>query len=114
VQFITTTHSPQIIGEVEPECVIALTPNAEGQFEADNPTQAFGMDTNFVLRNIMNAPDRDPYVTEKTAEVFRLIQAGALSDADAEIEQLRESIHGNSEELQRASSTIQRLRLMGR
>ena len=54
IQFIATTHSPQLIGEAEPEEVILL-----GDEQAVNPSQSYGMDSNWILRHVMGAEKRD-------------------------------------------------------
>ncbi len=49
IQFITTTHSPQVIGGVDPQEIIRLLPD-NGY---DVPAQSFGMDTNWILEVLM-------------------------------------------------------------
>ena len=61
-QFIATTHSPQIIGEVEHDRIHIL---ADG--EVYSPTHSFGVDSSRVLEEIMDANPR-------TAEVERLLK----------------------------------------
>lgn len=66
-QFIATTHSPQVIGEVEHDRVQII---ANGRVYS--PPRSFGMDSSSVLEEIM---DSDP----RTAEVQKLL--ATLSDA---------------------------------
>ena len=48
VQFVCTTHSPQVIGEVEPDEIRLLDEPARGQ----HPDQSFGLDSNAILEDI--------------------------------------------------------------
>ena len=52
-QFIATTHSPQVIGEVEYDCIQIM---ADG--EIYSPTHSFGVDSSRVLEEIMDAVPR--------------------------------------------------------
>lgn len=108
-QFIATSHSPQIIGEMSPDNILTIGQSGE----VSRPSQAFGMDTNWVLQVIMDVDERDPGVKRRIATCFGMIQRGDLDGAEREINELRQEI-GSSEELQRASALIQRIRLMGR
>lgn len=108
-QFIATTHSPQIIGEISPQCISVI--DANGVW---NPSQSYGMDTNWVLRVLMDAEERDPEIAERLTRVFRLIQDSKLAEAEAAIEKLKGDIGGVSEDIQRATGIVERVRLMGR
>lgn len=62
-QFIATTHSPQIIGEVEHNRVHII-----GKEPLD---QTLGMDSAWILRNVMDTPDR----SEKSRLELRAVEA---------------------------------------
>jgi predicted ATP-binding protein involved in virulence len=102
VQFIATTHSPQLIGEAHPQEVIRL----EYQ-ETPNPAQSFGMDSNWVLKHIMGAEDRDKGVRAVLDEVTSLIEKDDLAEAQTKIDDLRREI-GNDPEQVRLSARIDR------
>ena len=76
IQFITTTHAPQLIGEAEPEEIILL-----GDRPPTNPAQSFGMDSNWILRYVMGADERDASVKGKLDEAEQLIAKFDLSGA---------------------------------
>ena len=61
-QFIATTHSPQIIGEVEHDRIHIIRNG-----EVYSPTHSFGVDSSRVLEEIMDAPPR-------TAEIEELLK----------------------------------------
>ena len=63
-QFIATTHSPQVIGEVEHDRIHII---ANG--EVYSPTHSFGVDSSRVLEEIMDTRPRNQEVEELLAEV---------------------------------------------
>ncbi len=109
VQFLTTTHSPQVIGEILPEEIIRLDPDGTH----DVPAQSYGMDTNWILEVLMDADKEEPEITHAVEAIFKLIANRQLENAQAKIVELRQRI-GNSEMLQRAASTIERIRMINR
>lgn len=65
-QFIATTHSPQVIGEVEHDRIQII---ADG--EVYSPTHSFGVDSSRVLEEIMDAPPRTPEVQDLLSEISK-------------------------------------------
>ena len=63
-QFIATTHSPQVIGEVEHNCIQII---ADGQVYS--PTHSFGVDSSRVLEEIMDADTRTQKVNVLLSQV---------------------------------------------
>ena len=67
-QFIATTHSPQVIGEVPHERIQIL---GRGQIYA--PTHSFGVDSSRVLEEIMDATPRTAEVRELLEEISHVL-----------------------------------------
>jgi predicted ATP-binding protein involved in virulence len=67
IQFVCTSHSPQVIGEVKPEELRLLDE------EMTTPKRSFGMDSSRVLEEIMDAPPRNESVDNLLKELFELI-----------------------------------------
>lgn len=107
VQFIATTHSPQVIGEMQPSEVCLLRQDGT----AETPSQSFGMDSNWVLQVLMEAEELDSGVKRQIDHVFELLKDRNFDDANGKITSLRREI-GNSEALQRAASTLERMKLL--
>ena len=63
-QFIATTHSPQVIGEVEHDRIQII---ANGQVYS--PTHSFGVDSSRVLEEIMDADPRAQEVKELLSQI---------------------------------------------
>jgi predicted ATP-binding protein involved in virulence len=68
LQFITTTHSPQLIGEAQPEEIILLDGG-----ESTMPPHSFGVDSSRVLEEVMGASSRNQPTEELLSRLFRLI-----------------------------------------
>jgi predicted ATP-binding protein involved in virulence len=85
-QFIATTHSPQIVAAVEPEQVLLLTDKG-----VIRPDRTLGMDSNWILRHIMEADDRPRQSAKAISRVEALIRKGEFEKARAEIAAQREA-----------------------
>jgi predicted ATP-binding protein involved in virulence len=68
LQFIATTHSPQLIGEALPEEIMLL----DGGGTTSVP-RSFGIDSSRILEEIMGAESRDPDVKRLVTRLFSLI-----------------------------------------
>jgi len=75
-QFIATTHSPQVIPSVEPEQVLLLKNG-----EVIRPSRTFGMDSNWILKFLMDADDRPSDALKAIEKVEDLIREGRFSEA---------------------------------
>ena len=111
-QFVVTTHSPQVIGELEARCVRLLSWE-NGRVSVDMPGMAFGTDSNWILTVLMDADEMNEKVLEKLAAVSHLISKQQLKDAECAIEDLRVSV-GNTSTIQRLFSTIERIKRLGK
>ncbi len=112
-QFIVTTHSPQVLSNVQPECIHILA------IEDDNivvkrPERSFGRDSNRILEDIMGVPKRRAEIEARILELFRIIHDGELDRAKDLIQDLATEIGIDEPELIRAASTIHRREVIGR
>ncbi len=101
IQFICTTHSPQLIGQAKPDEIIVL--NAEH----GHPSQSLGMDSNWILRHIMGSDDRDPGVALQLDTIFSLIEKANFEEAQKAVDSLRTKI-GEHPELVEAQALLGR------
>ena len=126
IQFICTSHSPQVIGQVMPDEVRLLHWNAEDQdnVQADEfskvqvkddgkPSQSFGMDSNWILKVLMGGNEMDPDIKRDIKEVQNLAVKKDFKKAREILKSLRERV-GNSKQIQYAASTIDRVELLGK
>ncbi len=68
-QFIITTHSPQVVGEVMPESIWILE---EGE-QPYHPSRSYGMESSELLQEVMGAPSVNQGVTKDLLRIERLI-----------------------------------------
>lgn len=81
-QFIATTHSPQVIGELPHDRIQIMTDGG-----VHSPTHSFGVDSSRVLEEIMDAPPRNREVEALLAQVSREV-------GEQRYEKARESLAG--------------------
>jgi hypothetical protein len=78
-QFVVTTHSPLVLGEVEARCVRFLE-FVNGKVGVTVPTEAYGMDANRILQEFMGAPVRNRQVDGELKTLFELIDQERFDD----------------------------------
>ena len=100
-QFIATTHSPQVVGEV-PHDRIQIMAN-RGVY---SPTHAFGVDSSRVLEEIMDAPSRNPGVEELLTRVSKEIGKQRYERAGELLAQLINRIGENDPDVTRMKTLL--------
>lgn len=104
-QFVVTTHSPLVLGEVEARCVRFLE-YQNGKVVVTIPTEAYGMDANRILQELMAAPVRNEQIQAELKSLFELIDAEDFDNARSKITALEIRLGVAEPELTRASSLI--------
>jgi energy-coupling factor transporter ATP-binding protein EcfA2 len=104
-QFVVTTHSPLVLGEVSARCVRFLE-FLNGKVGVTVPSEAYGMDANRILQEFMGAPVRNRQVDAELKTLFGLIDQERFDDARAAIAALERELGDDEPELTRASSLI--------
>jgi len=108
VQFICTSHSPQVIGEVSREEVRLLT--AEG---IKWPSVALGADSNWILDHVMEgATSETPKARLLQIEAEDALADGYLAVARERLQQLRLLLDGDTGELVRLESSLNSLEML--
>lgn len=80
-QFIVSTHSPQILGEMRSEYVTILVEGENG-IEARKPDyEIYGQTSDVILADIMDTPKRKKEIESKLKELFGAIDSGNLTEA---------------------------------
>lgn len=102
IQFICTTHSPQLVGQVKAEEVLLLD-----SLDGSHPNQTYGMDSNWLLRHVMGGADRDPKVAAELDGIFENIQQNEFTEAQIKIDTFRKK-YGEHPELVEAQALIGR------
>lgn len=110
-QFVISTHSPQVIGQVRPEKLRLLHCDESGKVVQVSVSQSFGMDSSWVLQNIMGVPARDYETEQRLSAIYQAIDADRLDVARALAEELRAEI-GDFPDLQEAIALLDRFALL--
>ena len=109
-QFIVSTHSPQVIGGVEARHVRLIEPAENGIRKVSRPIAAKGRDSNYVLKGILDTPERDDQVSKLFDEFDRLVDDGELDAAERVLEQLGKAVEGESSRVAVRQAKWNRLR----
>jgi len=104
IQFVCTSHSAQIIGELQRKEIRVMKGN-----RAEEPQVAYGADSNWILEHVMGAEERTGPATEKIAEVEDAIEEGELEQAQKGVAELKDMVGGEEGEVTRLEATIRNL-----
>ncbi|MDR1142239.1 MAG: AAA family ATPase [Planctomycetaceae bacterium] len=80
-QFIVSTHSPQVLGEIRSENVFCLQ-DGENGIEVFPPSyEIFGQTSEVILPDIMETKNRNEFVDKQLDRIFDAIDRGNLTEA---------------------------------
>lgn len=99
-QFIATTHSPQIIGEVEPSRITII------DTEPHSPAKSFGVDSSRVLEEILQTPSRNKSVDDMLKKLYDYLDKEDLGSSKKILDQLKIILGPNDPEVTRSSTMI--------
>jgi len=108
IQFVCTSHSPQIIGELNPEEIRHLDESTAGRM----PAQSYGLDSNAILEDVLGAESRTQPVTEAIEAVEQSLEEGELDVARQKLEELEKLQHGPTRDSARLEATINNLEVL--
>ena len=109
-QFVVTTHSPQVIAGVEARHVRLLEPGENGVRKISQPIASKGHDSNYVLKGILDTPERDDEVSQLLAEFDQLADDGDFDQAERVLHDLEDAVEGQSSALAIRQAKLNRLR----
>ncbi len=112
-QFIVTTHSPQVLSHVHENQVWILRHNAQGDVEAVRPQATFGMDSNRILEEVMEVPERPKDTKDRIEHLFALLGSNDSARAKLELSKL-ETQYPDLPELTQARALLRRKEIIGR
>jgi predicted ATP-binding protein involved in virulence len=107
-QFIATTHSPQIIGEVRPDGLIFLNKETD-RIQVHPGKQGYGLDTNWILEHLMDTPSRNIGTEQQIDQVENALEEGDLDTARLRLDILRQMLSGADGEVVRLEASINAL-----
>lgn len=106
-QFVVTTHSPLVLGEVESKCIRILD---DGKVYGADDT--YGHDVNSILDSIMKTDSIKNKVEIK--KIHKLITQNKLSEAKNLLEQVQKKSEGQVPQLFELKMLIQKKELIGK
>ncbi|MEG4032713.1 AAA family ATPase [Microcoleus sp. w1-18aA5] len=107
IQFVCTSHSPLVIGEVEASCIRVLERDEEtGKVISTIPLESYGLDANRILEEQMGASERNQEVADELHALFRLIDDENFDGARQAMIPLGEKIGHEDPEITQARSLI--------
>ncbi len=95
IQFIITTHSPQVLYNADNSYNILLFENNGEGCNIKNIERLDGFDSNYILEEYMGAKSRNSKINKLFKEVYHLIDDKKYEEAEKQINALKE-ISGNN------------------
>lgn len=100
-QFIATSHSPQVIGEVQPDRIQIIADGA-----VYSPSHSFGVDSSRILEEVMEAPPRAPEVQALLDGLSKRVDENDLKGASFIVAQLVDKLGESDAEVIRARTLL--------
>ena len=100
-QFIATTHSPQVIGEVEHNQIHIMSNG-----EVYSPAHSFGVDSSRVVEEIMDADPRTKEVQRALSDVSSEISKQQYDEARSRLTELVDRLGENDPEIIRIATLL--------
>jgi predicted ATP-binding protein involved in virulence len=100
-QFVATTHSPQVIGEVQHNKIQMIK---DGRVYS--PSRSFGIDSSRVLEEVMDTDSRNPAIEQEIGRIAKLISDRKSAEARRAIETLSNEIGADDPEITRARTLL--------
>lgn len=100
-QFIATTHSPQVIGEV-PHDQIQMIKDGK----VYSPARSFGIDSSRILEEVMDTRSRNAGVEYAINRIAKLVGDGKADEARVAIKTLSDEIGEDDPEITRARTLL--------
>ena len=100
-QFIATTHSPQIVGEVPHHRIQIITDG-----DVFPPSRSFGLDSSEVLDEVMDTTPRTAKAHELLARISKVIGLDQYDDAKALLSELEDMVGENNSEVIRVKTLL--------
>jgi predicted ATP-binding protein involved in virulence len=105
IQFVCTSHSPQVIGEIGPEEIRMLDDAVFGRV----PDQSYGLDSNAILEDVMGADSRTSSGVNAIEAVEDALEEGDLDKAREKLDDLKQLQRGVTRDTARLEATINNL-----
>lgn len=103
IQFIVTTHSPQVLSKVRAEKVFHFV-----DFDAKSIEETYGRDANEILNLVFDVPE-SPFLDD-FKEIYRLISKKSIQEAKSKWKSLMNRVGDDHSEVKRLNQILERLK----
>ncbi|MFA7236792.1 MAG: AAA family ATPase [Phycisphaeraceae bacterium] len=101
IQFVCTSHSPQVIGEVRPEEIRQLEDDT-----ASKPSRSYGIDSNRILEELQGASSRNEETAGLLKELAKSVDREDFEKARNQLEELERLIGPDDPEITRTRTLM--------
>ena len=113
IQFIITTHSPQVLGELNDEYLIFHIKQSEKDEQLITSIERMdGFDSNYILEHFMGTSSVNTAFLEKVKNAYRLIHANQFEEAQAAINEIIKITDLNHIEVIRLEGALKRGKIL--
>lgn len=113
IQFIVTTHSPQILGEADDSYnIFVLLETKDGSCEARRIGRMDGYDSNMILEKYMNTASKNAAIKEMIDTIYHLITQKRYNKAKLLLGQLADISGTTDEEYIMATGFLKRSKIL--
>jgi predicted ATP-binding protein involved in virulence len=111
IQFIVTTHSPQVLGELDEKVNIFSLTRKNGDLNVEKVTSLIGWDSNTILEDYMYTHSLSEGVKRLIESIYDAIDSKDIAAAQERISMLKEITDPNQRDAVHAEILIDRLRM---
>lgn len=112
-QFIVSTHSPQVLNNVQPDNIILLE-NKNNELTHSFATESYGKNSDRILEDLLGVDSRPSDIKNEIEKLYRHIESGELDKAKLLYKDLSDKIIGGDPELVKANVLIKRKEITGK
>ncbi len=109
-QFIVSTHSPQVLSNVQSENIYLLVRRGS-EVEIMKPDGTYGHDSNYLLKVLFGSQDRPKIIARDIDKLFELVSSDIKSAREL-LDDLKNRVEGAVPDLVRAEALLHRLETM--
>lgn len=109
IQFILSTHSPQVLGEINTAQIFTVTQDdTTGEIDVQRVPTMFGMDSNMILEQFMGTAEKNEDIKEQQRKLFTLLMDSKLVEARTLLNHLVTVIGSDDPNLVKADMILRR------
>lgn len=97
IQFIITTHSPQILGELNEDYNIYTLKKCDGEVVVEEYKSLYGWDSNAILEEMLETGSTTSYVKDITDAMYRALEEKDYDLTEKYADEIDQLTHGRNE-----------------